>query len=376
MNSYKIYNFGKGNQYKDKLIERLKAKLDFSQLSSGQYDITDNISSVNLGKDPTVSLYWAGGSINNEYDDVVSQLQKATIPIIPIVPSLSEANKILPKGLQKINAIELTDENAINAIEIITNRILFLLGLLYKQQNVFISYRRSETEEAAKQIHIALVNNGFNAFLDKCDIPIGEDFQGVLKQKLSDCSVLLLLESATFFDSQWTKEEYVTANNVRVEILNVKWPGIKTPREFDFNDSISLTNNDVKKDGSLTEEKLSEIIAYINSHSARYYEAHRQNIVGNFINDVRNNGRKVAQNIDGSISIEGLNSLIIPLIGVPQSWDYYKAEYNHKDKELFLLYDNQCILEQWMNHLKWIENNANIQPIYVNDDKSWISKNL
>lgn len=376
MNSYKIYNFGKGNQYKDKLIERLKAKLDFSQLSSGQYDITDNISSVNLGKDPTVSLYWAGGSINNEYDDVVSQLQKATIPIIPIVPSLSEANKILPKGLQKINAIELTDENAINAIEIITNRILFLLGLLYKQQNVFISYRRSETEEAAKQIHIALVNNGFNAFLDKCDIPIGEDFQGVLKQKLSDCSVLLLLESATFFDSQWTKEEYVTANNVRVEILNVKWPGIKTPREFDFNDSISLTNNDVKKDGSLTEEKLSEIIAYINSHSARYYEARRQNIVGNFINDVRNNGRKVAQNIDGSISIEGLNSLIIPLIGVPQSWDYYKAEYNHKDKELFLLYDNQCILEQWMNHLKWIEYNANIQPIYVNDDKSWISKNL
>lgn len=334
------------------------------------------MSTVVLGKDPTVALFWADGHINDKYNDVVSKLQKVTIPIIPIVQNLQEVKKVLPKGLQKINAAELNKDNFDNVIELVTNRILFLLGLLYKQQNIFISYRRKETEEAAKQIHVALVSNGFNAFLDKCDIPIGDDFQGILKQKLSDCSVLLLLESSTFFESQWTKEEYVTANNVRVEILNVKWPGIRTPREFDFNDSILLTDNDVNTDGSLTEEKISDIIEHIDSHSARYYEARRQNVVGNFISDVRDKGRNAVQNTDGSISIDGLNSLIIPLIGVPQSWDYYKAEYNHNGKPVFLLYDNQCILDQWMYHLKWIENKANIQPIYVNDDKSWISKNL
>lgn len=372
---YKIYNFGGTNPYREKLIERLRAKFDFSQLSLGQYDITDDMSTIILGKDPTVALYWADGLINNKYDDVVSKLQKVTIPIIPIVPILNDTYKLLPKGLRKINAAELNDENAFKAIEIITNRILFLLGLLYKQQNVFISYRRAETEEAAKQIHIALVNNGFNAFLDKCDIPIGDDFQGILKQKLSNCSVLLLLESATFFKSRWTKEEYVTANNVRVEILDIKWPDIRTPREFDFNDSILLTNNDVNTDGSLTEEKINDIIEHIESHSARYYEARRQNIVGNFISDVRDKGRNAVQNTDGSITIDGLNSLIIPLIGVPQSWDYYKAD-KHNGKHILLLYDNQCILDQWMNHLKWIESKSNIQPIYVNDDISWISKNL
>lgn len=375
--SYKIFNFGGSNQYKEQLLNKLQEKLNCSLLSKGQYSITDSFEGLLLGKEPVVALYWADGYKNKERDeDNISRLRFNHIPIVPIISEISNANELLPETLKRINAAELNTLNFNNQIEVITNKVLHLLGLLYKEENVFISYRRAETEEAAKQLHIELVDNGYNAFLDKCDIPIGADFQGELKQRLSDCSVLILLESKTFFDSKWTKEEFNVANNLKVEILCIKWPDVSIPRDKEFSDTFSLTKNDINTNGTIKIYKLEEIIKIINSLSARYYEARRQNIVGNFLKDVQNAGVKYIINYDGSISIEGLDGLVIPLIGIPQSWDYYKADTKEHSGKLFLLYDNQCVLDSWMDHLKWIESKSNIEPIYVNDNSSWIKENL
>ena len=197
-----------------------------------------------------------------------------------------------------------------------------------------------------------------------------------MKQRLSDCSALILLESKDFFESKWTKEEFDTANSLRVEILSIKWPEVKSLRDKEFSDTLTLSKEDIEDDGTITEEKLHSIVGTINSLTARYYEARRQSLVSNFINEVKKTGRNIELKINGSISIDGLDGLIVPLIGVPQSWDYYKAETMEHKGRLFLLYDNQCILDSWMDHLKWIESKSNIEPIYVNDNSSWIKENL
>lgn len=375
--SYKIFNFGGNNQYKELLLGKLREKLDNSLLSKDRYSITDSLADLLLGIEPVVALYWADGNKNKASDDDnISNLRFNHIPIVPIVSENSKAIDLLPETLKWINAAELNASNYNNQIEVISNKVLHLLGLLYKQENVFISYRRAETEEAAKQLHIELVNNGYNAFLDTCDIPIAADFQGELKQRLSDCSVLILLESKEFFESKWTNEEFDTANSLRVEILSIKWPEVKSLRDKEFSDTLTLSKEDIEEDGTITEEKLHSIVGTINSLTARYYEARRQNLVSNFINEVKKTGRRLELKIDGSIYIEGLDGLVVPLIGVPQSWDYYKAETMEHKGRLFLLYDNQCILDSWMDHLKWIESKSSIEPIYVNDNSSWIKENL
>lgn len=375
--SYKIFNFGGNNQYKELLLGKLREKLDNSLLSKDRYSINDSLADLLLGIEPVVALYWADGNKNKASDDDnISNLRFNHIPIVPIVSENSKAIDLLPETLKWINAAELNASNYNNQIEVISNKVLHLLGLLYKQENVFISYRRAETEEAAKQLHIELVNNGYNAFLDTCDIPIAADFQGELKQRLSDCSVLILLESKEFFESKWTNEEFDTANSLRVEILSIKWPEVKSLRDKEFSDTLTLSKEDIEEDGTITEEKLHSIVGTINSLTARYYEARRQNLVSNFINEVKKTGRRLELKIDGSIYIEGLDGLVVPLIGVPQSWDYYKAETMEHKGRLFLLYDNQCILDSWMEHLKWIESKSSIEPIYVNDNSSWIKENL
>lgn len=292
--SYKILNFGGDNEYKRQLLSKLQEKLENFLLSKGRYLITDSLEDLLLGKEPVVALYWADGNKNNASDDDnISNLRFNHIPIVPIVSEKSKANDLLPEALQRINAAELNASNYNSQIENITNEVLHLLGLLYKQENVFISYRRSETEEAAKQLHIELVNNGYDAFLDTCDIPIVADFRGELKQRLSDCSALILLESKDFFESKWTKEEFDTANSLRVEILSIKWPEVKSLRDKEFSDTLTLSKEDIEDDGTITEEKLHSIVGTINSLTARYYEARRQSLVSNFINEVKKTGRNI-----------------------------------------------------------------------------------
>ena len=142
--SYKILNFGGDNEYKGQLLSKLQEKLENFLLSKGRYLITDSLEDLLLGKEPVVALYWADGNKNNASDDDnISNLRFNHIPIVPIVSEKSKANDLLPEALQLINAAELNASNYNSQIENITNEVLHLLGLLYKQENVFISYRRS-----------------------------------------------------------------------------------------------------------------------------------------------------------------------------------------------------------------------------------------
>lgn len=120
---------------------------------------------------------------------------------------------------------------------------------------------------------------------------------------------------------------------------------------------------------------------YIKSIYARLYESRKKALVNAFTNNLRKSDIHFVQNIDGSILIKSskLTCKVIPLTGIPKSWDYYVSDIKKQENdncEVYLLYNDQCILEEWLKHLTWLEDKSGIHAINVNNNLSWIQANL
>lgn len=111
------------------------------------------------------------------------------------------------------------------------------------------------------------------------------------------------------------------------------------------------------------------------------YESRKQALVNSFTESLRKQRIVFVQQTDGTlfISTPKLSCKVIPLIGIPKSWDYYVTDikrHNNKDIPVYLLYNNQCILDEWLKHLAWLEEKSGVHSININDSLIWIQKNL
>ena len=70
----------------------------------------------------------------------------------------------------------------------------------------------------------------FDVFLDTHAIAPGEDFQAVLWHRLCDSDVLIMLDTAGYFEKRWTKAEYGRALAKGISVLRVGWPVINRSR--------------------------------------------------------------------------------------------------------------------------------------------------
>lgn len=80
---------------------------------------------------------------------------------------------------------------------------------------VFISYRRSDSESFAPQIHDFLAREigDRTAFMDVDSIPYGEDFREYLRGALTTCEVVLAV-----IGLEWAERLNDPADFVRVEL--------------------------------------------------------------------------------------------------------------------------------------------------------------
>ena len=143
-------------------------------------------------------------------------------------------------------------------------------------------------------------------------------------------------------------------------------------------DATDFTDENQKE---IKEEKLNEIVLHIKSIYARLYESRKQSLVNAFTESLHKQHIHYIQLIDGSLSVESnrLKCKVIPLIGIPKSWDYYILDLKkQEDKNIpvYLLYNDQCILDEWLKHLVWLEDKSGISAININDNISWIRTNL
>jgi hypothetical protein len=132
------------------------------------------------------------------------------------------------RGIGKLLGREFSAPNAEfwdSSLKEVVPAVFSVAGITSKDPRIFISYRRVDSLAVANQLFDALSHLRFDVFLDHYRVPPGGDFQSRLTQELGDKSMVLLLESATFQDSEWTLYEVQTAKACGLSVFALQLPG-------------------------------------------------------------------------------------------------------------------------------------------------------
>jgi hypothetical protein len=127
---------------------------------------------------------------------------------------------VFPSPLDKI--IVLFDSGAPETLAADVLRSARLGGTDHR---LFISYRRTDAQVVAEQLHDAFVHKGFQVFLDRFVGPPGRAFPQELSEELGDKGVVLVIESPRVTHSPWTLAEVALAVRLRLGLFAVRLPG-------------------------------------------------------------------------------------------------------------------------------------------------------
>lgn len=348
----------------------------------------DNISSEYLGNQPTFALYFGDKEGNHLDLDIINKLLKDGTMILPVF--YNDFSNDIPKILETQNGIQYKN----NQLERISNIILESFELLRNTRKVFISYKRSESTSVAIQLYEALEANNFDVFLDTHSIGKGEPFQDELWHRMTDCDVIVLLNTPNFLESHWCKEELAEAGVKQIGIVQLVWPNheiAKIDPSSHLSTSLKLQSNDFiegvhdNKDSSkLNDDKIEEIIQQVESVRARNLASRQDNLITEFLNIAEQCGRNITLQPERFLTEElsGKKIIYIPTIGIPQSTNCQSAEIKHEFEKnpnntcIRLIYDDLRIRDKWLKHLDWLNDNfkKDILTLKKQEFKQWLQQ--
>ena len=382
---YQLILLGENQELFDNIKISLANKFDELKLIGDLLKVitVDNITEYSGGQ-PTYVIY--SGNKNNLTSNISNILKKQKLDGNTILPIfISSFGDEMPHELINQNGLQF--DNNINRI---CNIILEGFELLRKNRKIFISYKRSESSNVAIQLYEALERNNFDVFLDTHSIDKGEEFQEELWHRMTDCDVVLMLNTKGFLESEWCGYELEKAHLKRIGIVHLIWP------DNDFQDfaqlahSIKLVHSDFDscfftdlKSDKLKKMKISQIINEVESVRARNLAARQDALITEFTqaandNDVEVNlqfSRYITENL-----LNGNRRVYIPTIGVPQSINCFNSEKLIKNIEkgeidsVHLIYDEMSIRDYWLEHLDWLNDFLKVQTIKKQNFNKWFSE--
>lgn len=351
----------------------------------------ENVHKDYLGNQPAFALYFGDKEGNHKHLDITEKLLKDGTMILPIFfgnPEDSAFSKEIPTILYNQNGMQFKS----NETDRIANIILESFELLRNTRKIFISYRRNESTSVAIQLYEAFESYNYDVFLDTHSIGKGEPFQDELWHRMTDCDVIVLLNTPKFLESHWCKEEFAEAGTKQIGLVQLVWPNheikkidsgshISYPlqlKEADFVDNI-YNNKDKSK---LVEITVEEIIQKIESVRARNLASRQDNLITDFRNIAKDCGRDITVQPEKFLTEDlpsGKRNIYIPTIGIPQSTSCQSAEIRHelevnKNVSIRLIYDDLRIRDRWLKHLDWLNDNfkKDILTLKKQDFKSWL----
>ena len=137
--------------------------------------------------------------------------------ILPIYfgnPEDGAFSREIPSILSNQNGWQFKD----NELDRSANIILESFELLRSTRKIFISYKRNESTSVAIQLYEALESYNYDVFLYIHSIGKGEPFQDDLWHRMTDCDVIVLLNTPGFLESHWCKEEFAEAGTTLISI--------------------------------------------------------------------------------------------------------------------------------------------------------------
>lgn len=319
------------------------------------------------------------GGPNRRDLEVISDLTAQSMPIIPTVPPNGNFIADIPDALHGTNGLRLREDDP-DLTELAVS-LLECVGLLRRQRRVFISYRRVESSSAALQLHDLLSARGFDVFLDTHDIRPGEPFQDILWNRLCDSDVMVMLDTPTYFESKWTRQEIGRARAKGIQVLRVIWPAHTPSKLTDLAETIYLDPEELKEiNGPLLEKTADSIVLTVESLRSRSIASRYMSITGKLRADVEMIGATVEGiGAHRAISIRLLNDRTVwayPVVGIPTADLFHdvadKARKANQRGAPILVYDHIGIRELWVAHLKWLDDNiSSVRAIRVSE-AGWI----
>ncbi|NII29401.1 toll/interleukin-1 receptor domain-containing protein [Pseudoflavitalea sp. X16] len=389
---YQLIILGSQTSVKDELVTMLGEKIEDLGISRTMVKIIDhnNFGSDYMGNQPSFVYYI--GDINGNFNhlDITQKLLKDGTMILPIYFTEDHFSKEIPKILENQNGILYKEIEK----ERIANITLEAFELLRNTRKIFISYKRNESTSIAIQLYEALEHHNFDTFLDTHSIPKAAPFQDELWHRMTDCDVILLLNTPGFLESHWCKEEFAEAGAKQIGIVQLVWPNhdvkkdttshLSYPKqlhEYNFIDGI-YNNKDKSK---LKPEFVAEIIKEVESVRARNLAARQDNLITDFRNIALKVGKQVTVQPEKFLTEDlpnGGRRIYIPTIGIPQSSSCQSAEIRkellgYKDVSIRLIYDDLRIRDKWLKHLDWLNDNfrKDIKTLKKQEFESWLSQN-
>ena len=252
--------------------------------------------------------------------DVTHEVVRSSAPVIPTVAAVSDFGRQVPIFLQSANGLRRRNDDP--AMAELASALLECVGLLRKQRRVFVSYRRTESRAAALQFHDLLTARGFDVFLDTHDIRPGDPFQDVLWHRLVDADVMVMLDTPTYFDSRWTRQEIGRARAKDIQVLRVIWPAHTPNKLMDMAETVYLEPAELEgADGPIAQTTADAIVLRVERLRSRAIAARYMSITGKLRADVE----KIGASVDGvgahrAIAVRLLDDRKIwayPIVGVP-----------------------------------------------------------
>lgn len=281
-------------------------------------------------------------------------LLRKGIPVIPVASNFDNVSKEIPESLRKLNCISYQDEGA----QRIATALLECAGLLPRQRRVFLSYRRTESREAALQLFSELSGRRFDVFLDTHDVAPAEDFQAMLWHRLCDADVLVMLDTQTYFESRWTKAEFGRAQLKGISILRVGWPGVTASQRAATASQIQLNNVDIAPSGQLDGVVVAKICAKIESLRSQSHAVRQRGILDNILQGINKIGGMLSaigqHNVALATLSDGKEIFLYPSVGVPTAVTLNEAANRSPDSEVAVIYDDLGLHEDWQRHISWL----------------------
>lgn len=314
-----------------------------------------------------------------------------------LVKQKLDGNIILPvfdKSFTDEMPESLTNQNGLtfnNNIKKICNIILEGFELLRRNRKLFISYKRSESSNIAIQLYEFFEKNNFDVFIDTHSIDKGEEFQEELWHRMTDCDLIVMLNTKEFLKSDWCKQELDKAHVKRIGIVHLLWPDcdftdfahLAHSRKLRYDDFENSPVADMVK-GRLKDSTLTEIIDLVESTRARNLASRQDSLITDFTQAANDNNvdvnlqysRYITRKLDN-----GKLKVFIPTVGVPQSINCQNSQkliQKIEDKEIqsiTLIYDEMSIRNYWLEHLDWLNSYLEIKTLKKMDfNKEFQSK--
>ena len=129
-------------------------------------------------------------------------------------------------------------------------------------------------------------------------------------------------------------------------------------------------------------ECIENIVNAVESVRARNLAARQDNLVGEFVEEARKQGRQLIQEYRYLVETlkDDIIRLFIPAIGIPQSYDCFdslrfRKLLDNEKIELFLIYDDLRIRKKWVEHLEWLNESLEVKTIKKKDFELWLKNN-